>query len=266
MKKTQRHGFTLIELLVVVGILAVLIAILLPSLGRAKQTAKRSQCLASIKAWGQAVYTYATEFDGWFGAKRPGGGLGSQWDQNPKAYDVNATAVGIYSGQGGNSLATRLRFCPSADQQNTGEPSIPYYGNRVLPSYKFAVYMSDTGNTGTTFQKIQQFKNTAGTLLMCDSNAANNYGDCVSVIRKNGNEGVYVSLINTATLPNPRSYNGPGYDSEKEVKERHQGKGSALFLDGHAESLPWIEFQRNIPAGTNDTDLSKRWTRRPRPN
>lgn len=258
-----RRGFTLIELLVVIAILAVLIAILLPALGRAKQKAKRTQCLANLKAWGQAVATYTTEFDGWFGCKRVGGGLGSQWDQLPKTYDATTTAVGMYEGQGGNSLASRLRFCPSNQETYAGEPTIAYYGARPLPSYKFALYMRANGNTSTTNWKIQTFKRTSDVLLMCDANQQNNYGDCVGFINSNGTETVFVSLINNKPLPFPRTYNGTGYDSKAEIFQRHQGLGGVLFLDGHCESVPWIEFEKNIPNVRADPDLSRRWTRFP---
>jgi prepilin-type N-terminal cleavage/methylation domain-containing protein/prepilin-type processing-associated H-X9-DG protein len=60
----RRFGFTLIELLVVVAIIALLIAILLPSLGKARNQAKNTACLANLKGWGLAYYTYCSEWDG----------------------------------------------------------------------------------------------------------------------------------------------------------------------------------------------------------
>jgi prepilin-type N-terminal cleavage/methylation domain-containing protein/prepilin-type processing-associated H-X9-DG protein len=64
--KIKRHNraFTLIELLVVVAIIAILIAILLPSLGRAKENAKKAACGANLRSLGQAAAVYASEWEG----------------------------------------------------------------------------------------------------------------------------------------------------------------------------------------------------------
>ncbi len=62
MKKPR--GFTLIELLVVVAIIAVLISVLLPSLGKAKQRAYATRCLANLHSIGQGLMAYQTQNDG----------------------------------------------------------------------------------------------------------------------------------------------------------------------------------------------------------
>lgn len=60
---TPRRGFTLIELLVVIAVIAVLMGILLPSLNRAREQARKVACLSNMRQMGVAVSTYLIDSD-----------------------------------------------------------------------------------------------------------------------------------------------------------------------------------------------------------
>ena len=88
MKPGTRRAFTLIELLTVIAVIMLLISILMPSLGRAREMARRTVCLANLRAVGQGCLTYASgsnsHFPCWGDPTRTMAaafnGIGDAWD------------------------------------------------------------------------------------------------------------------------------------------------------------------------------------------
>ena len=71
----KQKGFTLIELLVVLAIIAILAAILLPALARAREAVRRTSCANNLRQFGLAFKMYAQEHNGYLPPLSPYGSV-----------------------------------------------------------------------------------------------------------------------------------------------------------------------------------------------
>ena len=90
----RKNGFTLIELLVVISIIALLIALLLPALARAKSLALQIECASNLRQIGIAMDEYANEYRGMYPPSNtwlwPWGSFGG-WDRAKRVYTYYPT-------------------------------------------------------------------------------------------------------------------------------------------------------------------------------
>src|SRR4051794_12458706 len=84
-RRRLSRGFTLVELLVVVGIIALLVAILLPALTRAREQAQRVACGSQLHQFHIALVMYANDNHGWLpiACANPGGGTCNDTQEYP---------------------------------------------------------------------------------------------------------------------------------------------------------------------------------------
>src|SRR5688572_2523888 len=110
-RRCHPPAFTLVELLVVIGVIAILIGILLPTIARARESARRTSCLSNLRQVGMAMRFYAHDNRD----QVPLGYRAGRKQFNSMVYSSTAKRLVLFGWlyQGGYMKTPTVFFCPS---------------------------------------------------------------------------------------------------------------------------------------------------------
>jgi prepilin-type N-terminal cleavage/methylation domain-containing protein/prepilin-type processing-associated H-X9-DG protein len=237
-QSTSVGGFTLVELLVVIGIIAVLVAILLPALAKAREAGKDANCKSQLRNLGQALVMYANENRG----KVPQDPNGGVW-----LWDVGYPTRDGMVRKGGTRKTLYCPFFPEQDSDTlwnfSGDymvigyfylgrrlnPANPTLASGSMPTLLGRGYVQNTRPpqppAGTAPALAALFPKTSSeTELVCDA-----------VFKQNGMWGAKGGWPDVHVTPHIRKGTPLG--------------GNVLYLDWHVAWRPFGEMRKRAANG-----------------
>jgi len=234
----KKQAFTLLELLVTIAIVGILVALLLPALGIAKEKARRSSCINNIKQLMMGALMYADD--------------DARGNYTDSLHDTNDNYNFLYS-----QYVPILRsfICPSTQNRIRPELLITNSLTGRMELADLSEYAGDTKSPGTSYE-LFGFMNATDTASSYTDLSVNGYSVRVKGIRKSLNSVLTYRHQHEAcglkgSVPGasgiwliPDGDDPPGRQNFPDKNNNHGDQGGNVgFCDGHAE---WIPMKRYL--------------------